>query len=334
MLETTRGPTAGLGKRKLSPEAAAGHGGFSQEPKRLKLSLRAIVEALSEWRMSADSLMFFDDNAQKKGGSADVTRAGAVICRPVEPGNRSMTAVHSVAVKKFRLADDINRRTQAACFANELSLLSELHHENIVRLIGFVENVEEKIAWILLHWEGNGNVREFILSQDWVIPERLSLIHDVTCGLEYIHSRDPPICHGDLKSSYDEPSSRAGVTLVTIVECGTFITLTGPVWTLRWAAPELLKEGPSSLASDMWAFAWICWEIMTGKLPFDDLDTVAHIVLRVTRGKLPLVASHKEISQVRALCVMMTRCWEMEPGARPAAAEFEGIIFMMVGSTD
>ncbi|KIO30606.1 hypothetical protein M407DRAFT_20328, partial [Tulasnella calospora MUT 4182] len=376
MLQPTRGLVTGPGKRKLSPEGADEHGGSSQEPKRLKLSLRAVVEALSEWRMSAENLMFFDNNAQKKGGSADVTRAGAVISRPRGWDNRSRfiaqgVAVESVAVKKFRLADDTNRRTQAACFANELSLLSELYHENIVRLIGFVENAEEKVAWILLHWEGNGNCREFILSQDWVIPERLSLIHDVACGLEYLHSRDPPICHGDLKSlnvlvtsqnravitdfgsarklgthprrqkettvvgratpaeSTMSQAQGRGLHLVTLGECGTFITLTGPIYTLRWASPELLNEGPSSLASDMWAFAWICWEIMTGKLPFDDLNRESHIVLRVTKGNLPPVASHKEISQVRALCVMMTRCWEMEPASRPAAEEFEGSLSMM-----
>lgn len=40
----------------------------------------------------------------------------------------------------------------------------------------------------------------------------------------------------------------------------TSIKLTGTGWTLRWAAPELLNGEQPDLASDIWAFAWICWE--------------------------------------------------------------------------
>lgn len=38
------------------------------------------------------------------------------------------------------------------------------------------------------------------------------------------------------------------------------ITLSGPAWTIRWAAPELLNGDSPSLASDIWALGWICWE--------------------------------------------------------------------------
>lgn len=66
----------------------------------------------------------------------------------------------------------------------------------------------------------NGNVREFLRSSDCDIPERISLvsplnrvrlmfsenllvidqIQDVIEGVTYLHTRQPPICHGDLKS--------------------------------------------------------------------------------------------------------------------------------------
>lgn len=39
------------------------------------------------------------------------------------------------------------------------------------------------------------------------------------------------------------------------------LTLTGPQYTLRWAAPEVLLESNIDLPSDIWAFAWICWEV-------------------------------------------------------------------------
>ncbi|KIO19028.1 hypothetical protein M407DRAFT_83309, partial [Tulasnella calospora MUT 4182] len=85
-------------------------------------------------------------------------------------------------------------------FVNELRLLDKLSHPNIAKIIGFVEDVEKSIAWLVFPWEDNGNLREFLRSATWEIPERVSLIRDVASGLEYLHSRQPPICHGDLKS--------------------------------------------------------------------------------------------------------------------------------------
>lgn len=57
-------------------------------------------------------------------------------------------------------------------------MLAALSHENIVQLIGFVENLKHDKAWIVLSWEPNGNVREFLASGEWEIPERLSLVSD------------------------------------------------------------------------------------------------------------------------------------------------------------
>ncbi|KIO20720.1 hypothetical protein M407DRAFT_29659 [Tulasnella calospora MUT 4182] len=64
--------------------------------------------------------------------------------------------------------------------------------------------------------------------------------------------------------------------------------MTGPAWTVRWAAPELLDGYLPGLASDIWALGWICWEAITGNFPFDKENDVA-VVLRITKGDLPTV---------------------------------------------
>lgn len=117
-----------------------------------------------------------------------------------------MTFVPDILIHKFQL------------LAHELSLLSKLSHPNIVKLVGFVEDAKEGVAWMILPWENNGNLREYVQSTDLEIPERVSLvcltasrveevshsssiqIFDVAQGIQYLHSRKPPICHGDLKS--------------------------------------------------------------------------------------------------------------------------------------
>lgn len=97
--------------------------------------------------------------------------------------------------------------------------MKSLSHPNIIKLVGFVEDMGKGAAWMILPWEGNGNVREFLQAGEWDIPERMSLVSDLSSavyavlneiirlkiidtadGLAYLHDHQPPICHGDLKS--------------------------------------------------------------------------------------------------------------------------------------
>ncbi|KAG9024433.1 hypothetical protein FS837_005367, partial [Tulasnella sp. UAMH 9824] len=107
-----------------------------------------------------------------------------------------------VAVKKLYWPhDDIEQSTKVfKHFVNELSLMAGLSHPNIIEFLGFVEDTAKGDAWIILPWKPNGNVREFLQSGEWDIPERVSLVQDTAKGLQYLHAQDPPICHGDLKS--------------------------------------------------------------------------------------------------------------------------------------
>ncbi|KAG9025905.1 hypothetical protein FS837_004787 [Tulasnella sp. UAMH 9824] len=227
-----------------------------------------------------------DGQLYGRGGKGDIMLATLV--RPEDGSPVDATTSENVAVKKIRPSESTHQDRFLKAFANELGILSKLSHTNIVKLIGFVEDAESWIASFVFPWEAHGNIREFILSGSWEIPERISLIFDTLSGIEYMHTRQPPICHADLKSlnvlvksdrravitdfgsarmlQESGPDSRQssdaeGAELpVTIDSVDAQLTLSGPAWSLRWAAPEVLSGGNPGLASDMWAFAWICWE--------------------------------------------------------------------------
>ncbi|KAG8996174.1 hypothetical protein FRB90_012808 [Tulasnella sp. 427] len=312
------------------PEAAL------HEPKRNKICLRAVVDGLTELRIDPSRLTVFDNRIRKDGGSAHVVRCTLLTVERTSPRLSSSMSFRTVAVKKFKLDNNtLSRKAQTAAFANELSLLSEIRHENIVELRGFVEDPEENIAWIVFPWESNGNLREFVQSQNWVIPERLSLLNilvnsasrAIITDFGSARKIDTNLKMKETKSptssiSSSDPHVRnqnSASPQVQIGECGTFMTLTGPIYTLRWAAPEILQDEGFSLASDIWAFAWICWEIMTGSIPFADLNKHSSIVISVTQGKLPELANNEHTRQIQALCEMMSRCWEMDRANRPIA---------------
>ncbi|KIO19868.1 hypothetical protein M407DRAFT_30482 [Tulasnella calospora MUT 4182] len=150
------------------------------------------LESFSRFRISAESINFTLSKPYKSGGKAEVVQATF---------KRSIwSRQEQVAVKKLRCCDTTNQPKLSYELTHEVKVMVGLSHENIVRFTGFVEDFENEKAWIVLSWEPNGNVSEFLATGEWEIPERLSLIKDTFAGLEYLHTRQPPICHGDLKS--------------------------------------------------------------------------------------------------------------------------------------
>lgn len=58
----------------------------------------------------------------------------------------------------------------------EARILVELSHDNVVKLEGFVEDIAENRVWLIYLWEEYGDLKNFVASQDWEVPERISLV--------------------------------------------------------------------------------------------------------------------------------------------------------------
>ncbi|KIO24469.1 hypothetical protein M407DRAFT_76971, partial [Tulasnella calospora MUT 4182] len=246
----------------------------------------------------------------------------------------------------------------------EAEFLVSLSHENIIKLEGFAEDLSRNMVWLVFPWEENGTLKDFIASAEWEIPERISLLHDVARGVEYLHGREPPICHGDLKSvnvlvnsecravitdfgSAHHPNTRdrkkergrskndpqpAPSPEATFCRSTNTITLTCNHYTLRWAAPELLGEDDASLASDVWAFGCVAYEAMTNSIPFQDVKD-AVVVKRVVRGDLPSISSDARMALIQALCTLVRQCWSIDASKRPTSEDCRGAIAWMVRTT-
>ncbi|KIO22968.1 hypothetical protein M407DRAFT_78646, partial [Tulasnella calospora MUT 4182] len=221
----------------------------------------------------------------------------------------------------------------------ESEFLVELSHPNIVKLEGFVEDLSERKVWLIFPWEEHGNLRDFVASGEWEIPERISLIRDVTWGLEYLHWQEPPIYHGDLKSvrcdfaTYRQACKDSAPRAPMRVRVSAALTLNlslGSSYTLRWAAPELLQDEKPCLRSDIWALGWIAYEVMTNTIPFHDVKKDAIVINRVIQGHLPSVTEDARMSLIRALCSLMVQCWSINPDKRPTAEECRISLFWMV----
>ena len=79
--------------------------------------------------------------------------------------------------KLASLSSEFYSSTNPAQLAlRESEFLLELSHSNIVKLEGFVEDISKGVVWLVFLWEDNGNLRDFLGSGEWEIPERISLV--------------------------------------------------------------------------------------------------------------------------------------------------------------
>ncbi|KAG8952121.1 hypothetical protein FRC04_005121 [Tulasnella sp. 424] len=314
------------------------------DSKQYKRTVKHILQNLSSLR-THPSTIEHDNERPVCGGKADVTPA---ILRRI-PGETTR-----VAVKKLRYSHKTDKERFSKSFVCEVDISARLSHPNIVRLLGFIEDLENGDARMIFAWEENGTVQEFLAKRNCDVPERLSLVKDVTAGLEYLHTLQPPICHGDLKSpnilvnsscraviadfgsarvlrdrKQVEPNatvpSRHGLpksSRIHISAAGNQLTLTGPTWSFRWAAPEVLFGKDPDLPRDIWALGWVIWEIVTGELPFAKLNNNMAITKAVLRLKRSSVGRDvKQRSQIVALCTLVMDCLAHDPTSRPNATK-------------
>ncbi|KIO17469.1 hypothetical protein M407DRAFT_32856 [Tulasnella calospora MUT 4182] len=88
-----------------------------------------------------------------------------------------------VAVKKLKIERDTDLERVLGLALRESEFLVKLSHPNIVKLEGFVEDPSAQKVWLIFPWEEYGNLRDYLASGEWEVPERISLVRSNYCPL-------------------------------------------------------------------------------------------------------------------------------------------------------
>ncbi|KAG8955530.1 hypothetical protein FRC03_011108 [Tulasnella sp. 419] len=211
----------------------------------------------------------------------------------------------------------------------EILVWSRLEHPHIVPLIGFRF---EPTTCLISPWYSNGNVKDWVKKHPEV--DKRKLMWQSADGLAYLHSMDPPIVHGDIKSDnilIDDEGipviNDFGLSQIVEEAAPTNTTSTANVGNARWLAPELYldEDAKRSIATDVYAFGGLLLEIATGALPFRELSDVK-VSFALVSGKLPVSdrALYPELPEDDTLWDLMLDCWNPDAEARPTMKEVEG----------
>ncbi|XP_052194267.1 uncharacterized protein LOC127802473 [Diospyros lotus] len=221
--------------------------------------------------------------------------------------------------------------------SNELSL----SHPNIMHMLcGFTDDEKKECFLVmeLMSKDLSSYVRE-ISGPKKRFPFNLAVAVDlmlqIARGMEYLHSKK--IYHGDLNPSNILVKARSASTEGYLhAKVAGF----GPSSSVKiaqkansnqngalpfiWHAPEILAEeeqlgsiGNSRFSekSDVYSFGMICFELLTGKVPFEDSHLQGDKMSRNIRtGERPLFP----FSSPRYLTNLTKKCWHSDPSQRPS----------------
>ncbi|KAG4397077.1 hypothetical protein GLYMA_10G066000v4 [Glycine max] len=231
-------------------------------------------------------------------------------------GSGSFGTVHraewngsDVAVKILMEQDFLAERFKE--FLREVAIMKRLRHPNIVLFMGAVtqppnlsivtEYLSRGSLYRLLHRSGAKEVLDE--------RRRLGMAYDVAKGMNYLHKRNPPIVHRDLKSPNLLVDKKYTVKVcdfgLSRLKANTFLSSKSAAGTPEWMAPEVLRDEPSNEKSDVYSFGVILWELATLQQPWINLNPAQVVAAVGFKGKR-LEIPHDVNPQVAAL---IDACW-------------------------
>ncbi|PON50289.1 Wall-associated receptor kinase [Parasponia andersonii] len=250
-----------------------------------------------------------------------------------------------VAIKKPK----VNAQIQTEQFINEMIVLMQINHRNVVRLLGCC--LETEVPLLVYEFITNGTLFQLIHNKGTHVPSlswelRLKIAAETAGALAYLHSETiMPIIHRDVKTmnilldeNHTAKVSDFGTSrLVPLDEIQMTTLVQG---TIGYLDPEYLQSSQLTEKSDVYSFGVVLAELLTGKkaLSFDKSDGVSNLamffvslmeddhLLRIIDDE---IVSDEHLEALKEVANLTRRCLRIKGEERPTmkevAMELEGL---------
>jgi len=222
----------------------------------------------------------------------------------------------AVAVKALKLGATAEVKLD---FLSEAEMMKRLEHVNIVRLLGVCTRCEPVYA--VMEFMLHGNLKNFLLARRCMVgqvtkeaedvnPQGLTkMALDVATGLQYLSENK--FLHRDLACRNCLVHANKTVKIGDfglarhIYDSDYYQYSKRGLFPVRWMAPESLSSGLFTVASDVWSFGVVLYEIITfGCLPYPTLTNKAAVDYVKAGNRITL-----PVSVTEDLDELIRSCW-------------------------
>ncbi|XP_058212207.1 wall-associated receptor kinase 1-like [Rhododendron vialii] len=239
-----------------------------------------------------------------------------------------------VAIKKSKVMDV----SQIEQFINELLILTQVNHRNVVKVLGCC--FESEVPELVYEYISNGTLYQHIhKTLSWLtLDHRLRIAIEAASALSYLHSAASiPIIHRDIKSAnilldsnYVAKIADFGASRLVPLDQTQVSTLVQG--TVGYLDPEYLQSSQLTEKSDVYSFGVVLAELLTGKNPIclerseRERNLATYFILSMKENRLsqiwePRVAREGTSEQLQAIAELVKRCLCLKSEERPLMKE-------------
>ncbi|KAG2989288.1 hypothetical protein PC120_g23208 [Phytophthora cactorum] len=218
-------------------------------------------------------------------------------------------------------------------FVKEIKMACTMSHPNIVQFIGVAWNYREDFCCVMEYMDG-GDLRGLLDKYEeenrrtGFDAAKITIALHVAHALAYLHSRDIPVIHRDLKSKNILLNEALGAKLTDFGVSRERVdrAMTADVGTSLWMAPEVMIGNAYDEKADMFSFGVVLSELSMHSMPY------SHTKRPGSNQQLsPLVILHRVVTGTlrvefadtgpQTMVRLGLACVSMDPTKRPTASE-------------